>query len=164
MAVSFPRNSFSYITKKWIHPLPVVYIKTYSSFFLREAEQIRKTHNSLFLPFHGSDAMNVLFLRTYAFVHSWLADKWAMKKGCNHQFQCMQETWRQDAKNREQMTSLSEHEEIENLKFLRLVHRCNRQKKGSSVRKDKRGYVTLTFLRDRFIHIKNLTNHNSVLW
>lgn len=77
-----------------------------------------------------------------------------MKKGCNHQFQCMQETWRQDAKNRERTTSLSEHEEIENLGFLQLVHRCNRQKKVSSVKKDKRGYVTVTFVRDRIIHIK----------
>lgn len=86
-----------------------------------------------------------------------------MKKGCNHQFQCMQETWRQDAKNRGQTTSLSEHEEIENLRFLRLVHRCNRQKKVSSVRKDKRRYVTVTFFRDRFIHIKNESNHSSML-
>lgn len=98
--------------------------------------------------------MNVPFLRTFAFVHSWLADTWAMKKGCNHQFQCMQETWRQDAKNREQMTSLSEHEEIENLRFLLLVHRCNRQKKVSSVRRDKRGYVTVIFFRDGLMHIK----------
>lgn len=66
----------------------------------------------------------------------------------------MQETWRQDAKNREQMTSLSEHEEIENLRFLLLVHRCNRQKKVSSVRRDKRGYVTVVFFRDGLMHIK----------
>ena len=96
--------------------------------------------NSLSQPFHESDAESAPSRRTSSSVHSWLVDKWARKRGCSPRSQCTQETWTRDAGDRGKRSSLSPPEGTENSRCPQWVHRCSRQKRGSSDTK-KRGGV-----------------------
>lgn len=108
--------------------------------FITQGPWEEKIQDSLSQPFHGSDATNAPFQRTSSSVHSWLVGKWATKRGCSRRSQCTQETWRPDAEDRGKRSSLSLPEGTENSECPQWVHRCSRQKRGSS-EKEKNGSV-----------------------
>lgn len=76
--------------------------------------------------------------RTSSSVRSWLVDKLARKRGCSRRSRCTQGTWRQDVKDRGKRSSLSLPEGTEHSGCPQWVHRCSRQRKGSSGKKKER--------------------------
>lgn len=110
---------------------------TYITVFITWQQYEAKWQNSLSQPFHENDAGNVPFLRTFSFAHSWLDDKWARRTEYILQCQYMPKTWKQGAVGTLMRSSLWLPEETENSGCHQWVHRYNKLKRGSSVKKKK---------------------------